>query len=198
MQFQNPFKKNGRDFNFDRSRTDKLLNKGIVVVIGGHRADGKGKEPRELEIREPASETFDKHIEILLDGLGEFSKMNIDRIRNLKENPTGSIMIEDLLKIKDLKSTINKLVAEIVGESEEFVRKEMSGSQITKVLSAYGKVCQLETFKNLFLSALRGLGIWNPDESPREISREPSSESPPRWDGASIISNLESGSGNSG
>lgn len=128
--------------------TDTLLERGVAVRIGG-----LATQPAEtVFIKEPVMEVVEAQIleaVEMFENLGEAEKAKIDAVKE----DEGIAVIRDLARLKPIQDLIEKLLGQVVGKDAEYVRKEMSVKQITRVGTLYVRAIGFEEIRELFLAA---------------------------------------------
>lgn len=145
---RNPFKK-----SFNRGDEEKLFNPPQMVMVGGC---GES-EQKKVAIREPSIEVLDEHIQLFIEGITGEEQEDSGWFAELRRDPTGfvsSIKPWKKGRLKPVVGSFSPLIAKLVGESREYVLKEMSLTQALLVILAYMRAVGMFRIQQLLMSAL--------------------------------------------
>jgi hypothetical protein len=144
-----------------RNELQVLLNEPIVVVIG------TAKAPRRVEVKEPTNAELGEYLTIINVSLMELLRANAPLITAVFAGKDTSTINADPAAIADI---VTKLVAKIVGESEDFVRNEMSAKQSVAITRAFLDVLGWEFIRESFLQATRAWGRVSTPQSKSDVA----------------------------
>jgi len=150
MKLPNPFKQKPHE----RTTYQRLINEPMEVWVGGR----KKSKPKRVMISEPSMMELGKHLTLFGSGVSEFLRANGPFLDSLLKADKIQLKREDFLKFASLPEAVRTIVADLVGESEDFVDNEMTAKQFTAVIDAYTQLIGWDYIRETFEQALQS---WN-------------------------------------
>ena len=137
-----------------RNDYQRLVNDPVEVWVGGA---GTSK-PKKIEVREPPMIVIGQHLAMLTNGLSEVLRHNGQLIESLLSEKKINFGRDDCLQFSAILEAVRTVIADLVGESEEYVDHEMTAKQFVAVMETYAALIGWDFIRETFDRALQG---WN-------------------------------------
>jgi hypothetical protein len=133
---------------------DRLVNDGVEFKVGG----AAGKEHiKTIELREPSLHTLGKHLAMFTAGLTEFLQVNHEMVQILMKDPS-KLTTTNIVNFGMLPSAMLTIIADLVGETEQWVELHMTGKETVLVMSTYLDMIGWDLIVQTFTQAWQS---WN-------------------------------------
>ena len=156
-------------FRKEKTETEKILNVGVLVVVGG-----SGEyEPKEVRLRAPSINRLFEHFAHFAAAFRTLGENERAWVEEAIDKPTN-FLIEDLQRFQPIKRAVEEFGGGLINEEPEYVGDDMSLEQLTQLLSAFIQVAGIQTIVKCFLAAKAEImSVMKPAGPPPQPTDEP-------------------------